>query len=604
MKKLSYISLLLISYFTGSAQITVDQSALLTARILPMDYINTEYLEFSPSLYGTGLLFVSSGEKGKFYDKSIGEAYFELKYASLDQEEEDVQNLQLNYQINEVREHIGPSHYDVNRDVLYYTQSKKSRKSKKPPVNKILVSQRDSTGWLSGQEINLNQDQWSIQHPTLSEDGRHMIFSSNGPNGAGGYDLYHSTWQDTGWSDPISLGPGINTFDNEAFPFLYKEDILFFASNGRGGSGGYDLFVSVLSDGIWQNAQNLGKKINTVDDDFGLILTNGAQQGYFSSNRSGGKGKDDIYQVTFEKPIINISDMISVAPSAKREYYDLTVSLQSSADGTLIEEAFVTLLPFKEGDEVILTGFDIESIDAVDGESRFLMNIIPKSTDIESPTKLTDELGRVTFQIDKNKYYLLTMQKDGYKPFTTSIDGKALVPEMILNIEKLSIDPVNIQLIEVPPAVIEDKKEPSETPIIEEIKLDNIPSNTAVNLFENMEIVVFDQILYEYGSSKITTNSTKQLDLLKDYMIRFPNISVELIAHTDSRGDKDFNLKLSIERAQAAKSYLVKKGISDFRIKALGKGEEDLRNHCSNGVYCTEKEHEYNRRTEVRIITE
>ena len=107
---------------------------------------------------------------------------------------------------------------------------------------------------------------------------------------------------------------------------------------------------------------------------------------------------------------------------------------------------------------------------------------------------------------------------------------------------------------------------------------------------------------YDYGSTNISTQSIGQLDQLVKFLTENPETKIELVAHTDSRGDEDFNLNLSVERAQAAKTYLVNNGVSDFRVKAFGKGEKDLRNHCSSGVYCTEKEHEYNRRTEVRII--
>lgn len=591
MKKISlyiYYSLFLIS--VSHAQITVDFSAIQDRTIDNINDLNTEALEFSPSFYDNGILYISTGEKGRSYDKTINEAYFKLRLYPNDHD----RSIELNYQINQVREHIGPSHYDDLNDVLYYTQSKKSRKGNKRPVNQILRSERDSLGWKSGVEIDINQDEWSIQHPTVSLDGKTIVFSSNAPDGIGSYDLYWSTWQDTAWSAPSNLGAGVNSFDNEAFPFLYQDSILFFASNGKGGVGSYDIFVSVYKDGEWQNAQNLGKRINTKEDDFGFILSTDALTAYFSSNRIGGKGKDDIYKASFTKPIINISEVIRSFPKVKREFYDMQVYLQEASTGNGIEEAFVTLLPFREDNELSLNAFDVESIDAVDGESRFLMNIIPKSNS-DSLTHLTDEMGSTLFQIEKNKNYLLTIQKEGYKPYTTAIDGAELIPEVTVNIEKITSEKVNLKLIEI------EEEQENKTPEVIET---SIPSEEVTNPFENVEIAVFDQIYYDYNSSKISPNSTGQLDQLAAYMKTYPDIKVELIAHTDSRGRQDFNLQLSLDRAQEAKAYLVKKGISDFRVKAFGKGEDDIRNHCTNGVFCTESEHEFNRRTEVRVIIE
>jgi outer membrane protein OmpA-like peptidoglycan-associated protein len=258
-----------------------------------------------------------------------------------------------------------------------------------------------------------------------------------------------------------------------------------------------------------------------------------------------------------------------------------------------IQEAFVTLLPFREDNQLRLDAFDLESIDAVDGESRFLMNIIPKSN-TDSLTHLTDMMGRTQFQIEKNKNYLLTIQKEGYKPYTTAIDGAELIPEITVNIEKIASEKINLKLVE-----IEDEPEPVKPEFTDE------PApieGDVVNPFENVEIAVFDQIYYEYNSSKIKPNSTGQLDELAQYMKTYPNFKVELVAHTDARGPQEFNLQLSIDRAQAAKTYLLNKGIAEDRIHASGKGEEDIRNHCTSGVYCTEEEHAYNRRTEVHVI--
>ena len=110
-------------------------------------------------------------------------------------------------------------------------------------------------------------------------------------------------------------------------------------------------------------------------------------------------------------------------------------------------------------------------------------------------------------------------------------------------------------------------------------------------------------ILYEYSSAKLTPASVKIIDdnLLK-LLNEKPGLRIEIMSHTDSRGNDDFNMSLSQQRAQSVVNYLVSRGISRNRLVARGYGETRLNNKCSNGVDCTEDQHQENRRTEFRIL--
>ena len=119
-------------------------------------------------------------------------------------------------------------------------------------------------------------------------------------------------------------------------------------------------------------------------------------------------------------------------------------------------------------------------------------------------------------------------------------------------------------------------------------------------IFKNKEITL-ENIYYDFDKSAIRTGDALELDALATILKAYPSIEIDLIAHTDSRGKKDYNLFLSEERAVSAKNYLIAKGIDDNRVRAVGKGEEVLRNSCSDGVNCSDDEHQYNRRTEVII---
>ena len=113
--------------------------------------------------------------------------------------------------------------------------------------------------------------------------------------------------------------------------------------------------------------------------------------------------------------------------------------------------------------------------------------------------------------------------------------------------------------------------------------------------------IVFDQIYYDYNSAVIKAGAAIELDALARAMLVKPDMKVKLESHTDSRGTSAYNLQLSINRAIAAREYLAALGISEDRISIRGYGESRLRNGCNDKVICSEKNHAFNRRTEVII---
>jgi outer membrane protein OmpA-like peptidoglycan-associated protein len=113
--------------------------------------------------------------------------------------------------------------------------------------------------------------------------------------------------------------------------------------------------------------------------------------------------------------------------------------------------------------------------------------------------------------------------------------------------------------------------------------------------------IVLDDIYYDFDKSAIRAGDAKELDALASILNQYPSMEIDLIAHTDARGDKAYNQALSEQRAASAKQYLVKKGIAANRIQGIGKGESELRNKCADGVDCSDEEHQFNRRTEVVI---
>jgi outer membrane protein OmpA-like peptidoglycan-associated protein len=133
------------------------------------------------------------------------------------------------------------------------------------------------------------------------------------------------------------------------------------------------------------------------------------------------------------------------------------------------------------------------------------------------------------------------------------------------------------------------------------VKMNPIVDNIINEPIKEGSVIVLENIYYDFDKSAIRKGAARELDALVQLMKSYPSMEVEMIAHTDSRGGEDYNLDLSLRRAESARKYLIRNSIAESRIKAFGYGESQLRNDCYDGVDCTEEEHEYNRRTEVRI---
>ena len=138
------------------------------------------------------------------------------------------------------------------------------------------------------------------------------------------------------------------------------------------------------------------------------------------------------------------------------------------------------------------------------------------------------------------------------------------------------------------------------------LEMQNIPDQNTVEIrlreLKKDAVFVLENIYYAFDKSEILPESTDELNNLYQVLIANPEINIELAAHTDSRGDDQYNLNLSIKRAKAVADFLVNAGIDSQRITSKGMGETKLVNHCKNGVSCTDEEHQVNRRTEVKIL--
>jgi len=266
--------------------------------------LNSREDDFSPAYSentANAIIFTSSrdGSVGKKTDEWTGGNFTDLFYSKQDKKGEwsapvsaDA-NEAVNTEANE-----GQPAFNANFGNMYFTRCGKDNTT----INgcQIYVARKQGRSWGEPEKVDLGGDSTAVfGHPAISPDETMLIFSSSKSGGAGGKDLWVVTRKggSGAFSTPRNLGANINSKGDEVFPFLRGDTALYFASNGHPGMGGLDIYKSAKqADGSWGDPINIRPPINTNSDDFGICFhPDGLNEGFFSSNRRGGRGGDDLY---------------------------------------------------------------------------------------------------------------------------------------------------------------------------------------------------------------------------------------------------------------------------------------------------------------------
>lgn len=266
--------------------------------------LNTKYFDFAVAknpnakngIYITSSREASAGTKN---DGWYGQKYFDLFSAEMDNNGKWSTPIPLAAPINTAASE-GAAAYDASGKTMYFTRCDELKGA--TGYCKIYKSTLGSSGWSKPESLAINSDEYSVGHPSLSEDGKTMYFSSDMPGGKGGKDIYMMKWDDANstWGAPANMGPSINTEGDEMYPYIHTNGKLYFSSNGHPGMGGLDNFSAMYDGGTWI-VNNLRSPINSSADDFGIIFTD-ATTGFLSSNREGSMGSDDIYSFVMPPP--------------------------------------------------------------------------------------------------------------------------------------------------------------------------------------------------------------------------------------------------------------------------------------------------------------
>ncbi len=293
----------------------------------------------------------------------------------------------------------------------------------------------DNGNWMNTRPFNNNAA--ATGFPSLSPDGKSLYFVSDRSGGFGGFDIYKSLRVGSGWSEPRNLGESINTMGDEITPSTDGEN-LYFASTQHNGFGGFDIFKAPLSN--ISNVENIGAGINSAQDDYGYISNGASGEAYFVSNRTGGKGRDDIYSYSFhaEKNTLQAtaSNKISTIPTT-------SVATNSVAAPTFLAK------------EIPKT----YSIEAVKGKNIYAGNVINQTTNeklngvtvtlIDNATQkraqsLTDNAGSFTASLKNSGDYTVSFYKEGFTEKKINLKGNALKANKLPDVQLAEISEVEV----------------------------------------------------------------------------------------------------------------------------------------------------------------
>lgn len=493
--------------------------------------VNSAFSDYGSSFVGNKLVFASARDTGgvskkvfKWTNKSFTNLYWsEMKpdgEMGIPQRFESSINSKFN-ESTPVFTKDGKTMYFTRNN---YLEGKRGRDENKVTLLKLYKATLDNEGkWSNVTELPFNSNNYSTAHPVLSIDEKALYFASDMPGTLGQSDLFRVQINGDGsYGVPMNLGPEINTEGRETFPFISDDKELYFASDGRPGLGGLDVFVAKIdADQSFYGVQNVGEPINSNQDDFAFLINSKNRNGFFSSNREGGKGYDDIYRFVENKKLN-------------------------------CEQTLSGLVTDKESGE-ILSNAKMSLFDA---------NFKPLQT------VQTDAQGHYSFPVNCGKTYFVRGEKEEYLTNEVSVKTKIV------------------------------SSGNKDVPVVLERQIKPVGIGTDLAKTLNIPIIYFD-----LDKSSIRDDAAFELAKVLAVIEEYPEMKIEIRSHTDSRQTAKYNDKLSDKRAKATVDWLVKKGINSIRITGKGYGESQLVNHCSDGIKCSEEEHQANRRSEFIIVS-
>ena len=314
-------------------------------RVKNLNAINTEFAEYSPSFSNDKLYFVSNRVSEKIYS-GTGTPFTDLFEVKTRGANVDLNSLKkLDDNINNEKVNEGSITFSEDGMYMIFAKGNDGKSSGRNNVD-LYWSRFRRGGWTNPRLLNVNTSRSWDSTPYLSKDGKTLYFASNRSKGYGGTDIYKANVNRRGrWINIQNLGPEINTPGNELFPSVTEDGRLYFSSDNHEGFGGLDIFVATRRGGKI-TISNPGKPLNSRGDDFGVNPYN-PTRGFFTSNRDGGKGDDDIYTFVNDDPNLKIVNYVlkGTTLTQKNDDKELIILGNSSVklldkEGAVIDETF------------------------------------------------------------------------------------------------------------------------------------------------------------------------------------------------------------------------------------------------------------------------
>ncbi|MFM9053140.1 MAG: OmpA family protein, partial [Bacteroidota bacterium] len=309
------------------------------ARVDNLAALNTKYSDFG-AVYSKkdhrSIIFTSSRVEamGKVNDGGTGEKFQDLFEATVDKKGKWSSPRPMLEPVNS-NANEGAAFVDAKGNEMYFTRCEIEKG--KYGTCEIYFTIRKGDTWEEPKLMQLASDSLTVGQPCLSNDGTELFFVSDMPGGQGGKDIWVSKYDKDKktWGKPTNLGAVINTPDDDMFPFLTADGVLYFSSKGHMGMGGLDIYSSKRSANSWKQPENLKYPMNSASDDFAYIVDETVgDKGFFASNRPSGKGGDDIYTWYLPPLVFTISGRVFDADT-KEPIKSASIELFGS-DGTSI----------------------------------------------------------------------------------------------------------------------------------------------------------------------------------------------------------------------------------------------------------------------------
>ena len=313
--------------------------------------INSRYSDYGSFIYNNKIYFASARDTGNFTKRKhkwTGEYFTNIYDADLDPATGSTSKVNKFKSAINTKFHEASPVFTKDGKTVYFTRNnyidgKKGKDENKVTLIKLYKAELGKDNkWTNITELPFNSNNYSTAHPALSPDEKTLYFASDMPGSIGESDIYKVTINPNGgYGPPENLGNSINTEGKETYPYLTSENEIYFASDGHPGLGGLDVFVGDIDNsGKVSNIQNVGADVNSPKDDFAYIIDPETRRGFFSSNKEGGQGSDDIYKFIETKRLKCVQELYgvitdaetgAVLPGAKVTLYDDQMNLKNSA---------------------------------------------------------------------------------------------------------------------------------------------------------------------------------------------------------------------------------------------------------------------------------